>query len=242
MALIKCKECGNEISDMATVCPHCGIAITVENENADVSSNNEAVVENNKKKKKKEKKKENFFYKRQIDFMYAIPLLLLIICALLGCWTGPMSMFYIGMALMIICYISSFVFFILFLVKDKESKKVGSIIRGIVAIIFIVILIGQCHVRSELKAAVITYESAANNLILAVNSAKLNGFNKETADISFLTEAYEIELASKTYDVALRNVDILDWDTLAELRYRNNAIKRVNSSVEEVVEYLKSFQ
>ena len=27
MALIKCLECGNEVSDKAPICPHCGIKI-----------------------------------------------------------------------------------------------------------------------------------------------------------------------------------------------------------------------
>ena len=29
MALIKCKECGNEISSSANVCPHCGIKVSI---------------------------------------------------------------------------------------------------------------------------------------------------------------------------------------------------------------------
>lgn len=32
MALIKCPECGNEVSDKATACPKCGIEMTVETE------------------------------------------------------------------------------------------------------------------------------------------------------------------------------------------------------------------
>ena len=30
MALIKCKECGREISDKATTCPHCGCPVEKE--------------------------------------------------------------------------------------------------------------------------------------------------------------------------------------------------------------------
>lgn len=33
MALIKCNECGKEISDKAKVCPHCGTKYKIENEN-----------------------------------------------------------------------------------------------------------------------------------------------------------------------------------------------------------------
>lgn len=33
MALIKCPECGKEISDKAKVCPNCGIPMAVKNEN-----------------------------------------------------------------------------------------------------------------------------------------------------------------------------------------------------------------
>ena len=29
MALIRCKECGHEVSDKATVCPKCGNKITI---------------------------------------------------------------------------------------------------------------------------------------------------------------------------------------------------------------------
>ena len=34
MALIKCNECGNEISDMAEVCPHCGCPTKSDNKNS----------------------------------------------------------------------------------------------------------------------------------------------------------------------------------------------------------------
>ena len=30
MALIKCKECGREISDKASVCPHCGCPVELD--------------------------------------------------------------------------------------------------------------------------------------------------------------------------------------------------------------------
>ena len=30
MALIKCKECGNEISSSAKTCPHCGVKTNLE--------------------------------------------------------------------------------------------------------------------------------------------------------------------------------------------------------------------
>ena len=33
MAMIKCKECGKEISDKAKKCPHCGIKYKSESEN-----------------------------------------------------------------------------------------------------------------------------------------------------------------------------------------------------------------
>ena len=32
MALISCSECGKEISDRATACPHCGCPLTTEKE------------------------------------------------------------------------------------------------------------------------------------------------------------------------------------------------------------------
>lgn len=32
MALIKCKECGKEISDKATACPHCGCPVQTTDE------------------------------------------------------------------------------------------------------------------------------------------------------------------------------------------------------------------
>lgn len=54
MALIKCKECGNEISDMATTCPKCGCPVVSE-ENNIVEDNivNEVLEENAPKGAKK---------------------------------------------------------------------------------------------------------------------------------------------------------------------------------------------
>jgi len=34
MAIIKCKECGKDVSDRATVCPHCGYVFASEEEKA----------------------------------------------------------------------------------------------------------------------------------------------------------------------------------------------------------------
>ena len=34
MALIKCPECGNDVSDQANACPHCGYEMAVRNEPA----------------------------------------------------------------------------------------------------------------------------------------------------------------------------------------------------------------
>lgn len=41
MALIKCKECGKEISDMAKNCPNCGCPVTKENSATDFSYGNQ---------------------------------------------------------------------------------------------------------------------------------------------------------------------------------------------------------
>lgn len=35
MALIKCSECGNKISDKALICPHCGIELNQDNYSQD---------------------------------------------------------------------------------------------------------------------------------------------------------------------------------------------------------------
>ena len=34
MALLKCPECGNNVSSEATACPHCGFAIKQDKKNA----------------------------------------------------------------------------------------------------------------------------------------------------------------------------------------------------------------
>ena len=44
MALIKCPECGKEISDQAEFCPHCGYPIKKKNDHAPLS--NEQKIEN----------------------------------------------------------------------------------------------------------------------------------------------------------------------------------------------------
>lgn len=55
MALIKCPECQNEVSDKATSCPHCGFPI----HNVEENDNPEVVKESQEKspKIKKEKRK-----------------------------------------------------------------------------------------------------------------------------------------------------------------------------------------
>lgn len=61
MALIKCSECGKEVSDKATACPNCGCPISVTCEektrDEDVSNLYENVFVSNKKRKKNQKSK-----------------------------------------------------------------------------------------------------------------------------------------------------------------------------------------
>lgn len=40
MALVKCKECGKEISDKATTCIHCGYPVKKQNANNRLDSKN----------------------------------------------------------------------------------------------------------------------------------------------------------------------------------------------------------
>ncbi|MBP3469718.1 MAG: zinc-ribbon domain-containing protein [Lachnospiraceae bacterium] len=40
MSLIKCKECGKEISDQASSCPHCGCPINPNAQSINVNMNN----------------------------------------------------------------------------------------------------------------------------------------------------------------------------------------------------------
>ena len=55
MALIKCPECGKEISDKAESCPHCGYPITenAEAENINILSKENLVIEGKRDAKKK---------------------------------------------------------------------------------------------------------------------------------------------------------------------------------------------
>ena len=57
MSMIKCTECGKEISDKATACPHCGCPMT-EILSATKENKKEEAKEKKKDKKKKEDKKQ----------------------------------------------------------------------------------------------------------------------------------------------------------------------------------------
>lgn len=64
MALLKCNECGKEISDKATTCPNCGCPITTEKEEVIKDFNEEnSKTQVIKEKKKKEKVKKPFYKK-----------------------------------------------------------------------------------------------------------------------------------------------------------------------------------
>ena len=58
MALIKCPECGKEISDASTACIHCGYPIS---KNPDVQKKVKSNIEN---KEKKESLQEHLLKKR----------------------------------------------------------------------------------------------------------------------------------------------------------------------------------
>ncbi len=55
MALIKCSECGKDISDKAEACPHCGcpVALMAESKADSYVSKDKTIMVNKKTKKKK---------------------------------------------------------------------------------------------------------------------------------------------------------------------------------------------
>ena len=55
MALIKCPECGKEISDKAGKCPHCGYPIEGIENNVEKETDKQEVLEGNKETPKKKK-------------------------------------------------------------------------------------------------------------------------------------------------------------------------------------------
>lgn len=57
MALVKCPECGKEISDKAKECPNCGIVISIIDVSENVEEKFNESIENDKKITKNEKKK-----------------------------------------------------------------------------------------------------------------------------------------------------------------------------------------
>lgn len=57
MALIKCTECGKEISDKATTCPNCGAPVNAEGASTQESTPNVSSISHASTKPKKEKKK-----------------------------------------------------------------------------------------------------------------------------------------------------------------------------------------
>jgi uncharacterized membrane protein YvbJ len=61
MALIKCKECGREISDAADSCPHCGFPLKQEsNNNENITKKQmEEIVKDSEKRAYKDKTKKS---------------------------------------------------------------------------------------------------------------------------------------------------------------------------------------
>ena len=61
MALIKCKECGKEISDAADSCPHCGFPLKQESNNDEniTKKQMEEIVKDSEKRAYKDKTKKS---------------------------------------------------------------------------------------------------------------------------------------------------------------------------------------
>ena len=55
MALIKCPECGNDVSDMAPFCPHCGVAIANQSEPVSIEGTKEQQISTEQSKSDKKK-------------------------------------------------------------------------------------------------------------------------------------------------------------------------------------------
>lgn len=84
MALIKCPECGKEISDKAGKCPHCGYPIEeIEKNNATKPNENNAVrsiiVEENKKDENPNHPESKKLLNKK-SFFYAIGAIIIVIC------------------------------------------------------------------------------------------------------------------------------------------------------------------
>lgn len=90
MALIKCKECGHEISDKAIRCPKCGCPTDVGASHDVITKNNQDLEVNEKYKSRKDKPKQKFSADKEKENSqikkYAIVVALLIAIVGCGCW------------------------------------------------------------------------------------------------------------------------------------------------------------
>lgn len=117
MALIKCNECGKEISDKAKVCVNCGCPITIE---------------------KKKKEKENIKLYNNKNFSYIIISLFVAIIIFLLVLETTFDNFFVSLIVSILYFLLNIYLIKKFQKKDKITKKY---IYTRLAVIFVPLII-----------------------------------------------------------------------------------------------------
>lgn len=184
MALIKCKECGKEISDKADKCPHCGcpVSYSIEKQDENIVTNTNIVQE--ERKPNTEQKVANTKKEKKKDSVLSI------IAAVLSIFTCT---YIIGFVIAIIdlCIANS---------KDKKGKErhIGSwfaIIFGIVATI-VLWPSGSDDNQLQLNTTEITTE-------VSTEATTEEATEEETTEIS--EEDFKSQAQEVTYEDIYRN-------------------------------------
>lgn len=219
MALIKCAECGKEISDKANACPGCGCPINIPieiSENNNVSTNIKIEKNDNLSEKdiKKNRRKVSLLVLLSSFFVIFFPIFFLLNAATLGSSL---------ITLCIICEIIGLGLTVctLFVNDGRENKKKMG--NPILALILALIFISQTRIDSDLKEAGKYAEQQ-----VALLETYYNGYNRGV----YLAETYNQQLAITR--MAVERFNDSSKHTIADIFYVRNTVKRMNNAFDRM--------
>lgn len=142
MALIKCYECGSQISDRATSCPHCGAPVVDDNQISQPVAPQQEPVAVNVTNTVQEKKSNGF---GKVGIIMSILSLFFSMCVMVGnivsfLISGYFSFSEVSLLIMLLfpLFVLALVFSIIGLFKQpKKTAVIGMILTGIAFIVMV---------------------------------------------------------------------------------------------------------
>lgn len=241
MALIKCAECGTEISDKAEFCPKCGYDNRKENDEINsvlIEKTEEEIKREEKEEKKrlkKEKRKKNKLEKAGDMLSVIIPFILLI-CFLVNSIAGVATSNVLIIRGIVLSMAAGFICFIVNIIKNG-NRKFSNAFSAVLIGVILLFLAPQARIRSYYVASAVTYDTALTEATAYIKTLKSKGIEAYSKGIEassylivYLGYLETVDLYSEAYINCSNNFTWCEyWYCYDTLQHIDKCINTINS-------------